>query len=273
MELISGKELENSWPFESFKEAYQDMAIKSISKCFAIVKGDGSTDPDKTALVFIRLFIEKGFKARRDQKYIAGLRFYGFGDMATLDIISLSEQNHRDIAREHAKRLDWLISGLRSHKTVSELYNIPILITGAHLKVNKDDAITTFGNSGDFGNHIFGTNINKLVDYVLSYSLEGSKLGNSFMEEILSFMIKNKRKQDFYEKLIKHYIMTMMSRKVGQNIGSLLTMKVMDRALKEGKNPSQLVIEELEGFVQEVMATYVSQKMKVKYGEQSMGQE
>ncbi|MDP1884454.1 MAG: hypothetical protein Q8L10_03720 [Candidatus Moranbacteria bacterium] len=250
MEILEGVELVDCWPIKSFRDAYEDLAKRNITRCFAIAKGDGSDDPDGTSLVFVRLFVENGERAKKDQKYIVGLRFYSFGDMATIDIISLDKPNHRDIVKEHAKRMNWLLPGLTGIDAFQEAYSMPIFAVGAHLRIASETELIPFDNSGDFGNRLLGLDVNEVVKQVSSLcdlSKEKSEQGESMLEGVLEFMLQNKKKQDFYELLVEHYI---SGKPTGQNFGSLLTMKVFDRSFEEGNDDfMKLLVEELtDGF-------------------------
>ena len=264
MEILEGVEIVDCWPIQSFRDAYQDLAKRNITRCFAIAKGDGSDNPDGTSLLFVRLFIENGERAKKDQKYIVGLRFYSFGDMATIDIISLDKPNHRDIVKEHAKRMNWLLPGLTGVDAFQEAYSMPIFAVGAHLQVIAEGELVSFDNSGDFGNNLLGIDVNEVVKqvaFLCGLNKTESEQGENLLGGVLDFMLQNKKKQDFYELLVEHYI---SGKPTGQNFGSLLTMKVFDRSLEEGSDDlMKLLVEELtDGFAKRCLLIGAVNRMK-----------
>lgn len=264
MEIIRSEDLENGWPMQSFQEAYQNVAGEKILKCFAITKGDESGDPDRTSVIFVRLFVDNGERAKKDQKYIVGLRFYSFGDMATVDIISLDKPNHRDIVKEHAEKMNWLLPGLTERDAFQQSYSMPILAVGAHLRVSAEGSITPFDSSCDFGNNLLGLDASEVVRqiaFLCELNSKEDKKGNDFLEGLLAFMLQNKKRPDFYESFVEHYA---ASKPTGQNYGGLLTMKMLDRSLEEGSdNFLKLLVEEVtDGFAKRCLLIGAAQIMK-----------
>jgi hypothetical protein len=247
VEILKAEETKDEWPAKAFREAYQDIAIKNIFRCFAVMEGDESEDPDKTAVIFIRFFIENGKRAKNNQKYILGLRFYGFGDMATIDVISLDMPNHRDILREHADRLERFISSdINKRKFFLNNTDIlPIFTIGAHIKITEKSILQFIGHSRDFGGNLLGFDVNEVAKqaaFICGLSEKGDKKGNDFLEELLAFMVKNKMRKDFYEVFVAHFN---SSKSIGQNFRSILAMKVCDTGLKKEKDIVNVLVGEI----------------------------
>ncbi len=266
MEIITDKAfLENAWPIVSFCNTYGSKSERDTCRCAVIAKSGEAGDPDETALIFLRLFIENGERAKKDQKYIIGLRFYSFGDMASVDIVSLDKGYHRDIVHEHATRMDWLFPEAPKVDAFLESYSIPMVAAGAYLQVTADNIVTFSGQSSDFSGKLFGWDVNEIARqaaFICGTSTESSNVGKEFLQELVDFLLENKLKKDFYEKFVENFI---AGRFTGQNFGGLLTMKVLDRALKEKKDILQLLVEEVtDGFAKKSMIISVAQKMKEK---------
>lgn len=98
--------LKNFSLLDDFNSAYD--CSGSYLRYTAIAEGsnDDPGNPDKTALILLRSFIEESSASQ--QKYIAALRFYNFGEMATLDIVSTQQPYHMEIFISHAKNVGWL---------------------------------------------------------------------------------------------------------------------------------------------------------------------
>lgn len=264
MEILSNGELVGSWPITSFEDAYREVAGKNIMESFAIIHSDGSDDPDKTSVLFVRLFIENGMRAKKDQKYIVGLRFYNFGDMATIDIISMDRSNHRDIVMEHGYRMDWVPLNNMSDDAFQMTYSMPLITVGAHLRVDSVGNIIPSHSSGDFGKKLLGTDVNALVRqlaFFCSLYKEQDVHGEILIKSILRVMLHNKGKIDFYELLVERYIAGTFT---GQNYGSILSMKVVDRLITEERDDLlKIFIEEVNcGFARKCMLIGIANRMK-----------
>lgn len=256
--------LNDFWPVKDFSDAY-NISGATVNTA-AIVSEHASSDPDKTSLIILRFFIKRGEKVKKDQKYIVGLRFYSFGDMATIDLISLDLPWHRDIVHEHAVRMNWsyqLDSELKKVDAFKETYSLPIVVVGAHLKVASDDSVSFFSSSGDFTENLFGCDVNELagqIAFILGLNKEGSKKGKEFLEGLLAFLQRNGLREDFYENVVEQYVGS--SKFTGQNFAGLITMKVADRQIKENGNPIRILVEEItDGFAKKAMVIAAAQKM------------
>jgi hypothetical protein len=265
--MINDPEIESYWPISSFRETYQQVAGKNICKCLAITEDNGRIDPE-AIVVIVRLFIENGERARKDQKYVVCLRFYNFGEMATLDIISQDKPNHRDILKDHAIRMNWLSPELSTGANAfAESFKMPAIAVGAHLRVGDSNAIVPFGDSGDFGNNLFGFGANDVTEHIATLCSLGKNNANGlqFVKTLTTFMLQNKERDNFYELFVKHCVASKMS---SQNYAGLLMMKVLDRTVRESSNNLlSILVDELTGeFGGSCIVIGAAHNMKMKGG-------
>lgn len=247
----------NFWPIESFNEKYSEEGIKfcSIASAFDI------KNPEKTSLIIFRTFIQNGEKAKKGQKYIIGIRFYSFGDIATIDLISLEKGFHREICYEHLKRMNFLLQeecmgGKVNH--YNETIKVPFAFVGGHLKVLDNNFVEFHGDSGDYGGKIMFSDSNSLANYMLfpTGKSSGEKdSGENLVHYLLRFMYNNKLKREFYRDLVADLYSREEDIKItSQNIGALITMKVMDRYILGEGDILQLMVDEIsEGLARDIM--------------------
>lgn len=245
----------NFWPVDFFKEKYS--TENGIRSCFIASKFSPDY-PDQASLIVIRSFIENGerAKSKEGQKYIIGLRFYSFGDLATIDLISLDKDFHREICYEHIKRMGWPIFSPERGPQVNfyqETLHTPVIFSGGFLKISPDDKIDFLGQSGDYGGKIFFSNTNQVSHFIESLS-EGDMKGG-LIEYLLNFMYENKLKKTFYSDLIKDLYANQGKIELSsQNIGALINMKVIDRYVLGEGNILALTVEEFSGgLAQDIM--------------------
>lgn len=252
-ELVKDKEtLEQSWVVKEFENAYPERP--ALTGCAIAIESDEPGNPDKTAIVTMRTFIENGEKAKVSQKYVLGIKFYSFGDMATFDVISMDKGFHRDIIHEHLTRLGH-IERISSESTdkLNETYFQPMMIVGGHLNVKENEDVSITGESGDYTGKVLREDVNDIAKYVLSscgVNVEGdTSTGQGFIKDMLDFMKENKIKEDFYERLLDFvYARDPQNYRAftGQHLSSLIQMKVADRIIKEGGgDPVRFTTEEM----------------------------
>jgi hypothetical protein len=275
VEIENDSNFLNELPLVSeFKQVYSE---KPALTGFAIATAtDEPGNPDKTSLVVMRTFVENSDRAKSDQKYVLGIRFYNFGDMATIDVISLDRGFHKDIAYDHLKRLQWTVideSGKEANH-YNETMRAPIIIVGGHLKVDNNEKVDFSASSGDYGNDIFVSDSNDIAGYVADSC--GIKLGESdkekgeeFVADLLQFMKENKTKTDFYEKFVE-FVYSKDSSEAKkfstQQIGALISMKASDRAVNEDKSIMQTMIDEVAGggLARHILLSHVADKIRNK---------
>lgn len=265
-------ELEGLWTVDSFNTIYPETeALKGCA--IASLATDSKGNPDTTALVTLRTFIQNGDRAKGSKKYVVGVRFCGFGDMAMIDVISLDKGFHKNIAFEHLKRQDWPMLGEEMGKPVDhfdETTRAPFVVVGGHLNVDQKNAISFSGASQDYGGTILFSDSNAIAAYVASVCglevIEGDKeKGKAFVSDLLEIMLQHKLKPDFYEQLIEEVFQRANDTNrvfTTQHISALMTMKAFDRAISENKSMMQTMIDELGGFARYFILASMAQKMK-----------
>ena len=210
MEILNDlSDLENIWTLSAFNNAYSEPGLTS---CALAVDSDYSGNLDKMSMITFRTFIENGECAKNDQKYILGIRFYSFGDMATIDIISLNKGYHKEIAYNHQKMMGWPSFKEFFNETVDPLkatYEAPFIFIGGHLKVDEFGKVNFFSSSDDYGNEALFSKGNSIAAYVaeacgLQVKNTDKTIGKAFIKDLLIFMRENKLKKDFYEILLSH---------------------------------------------------------------------
>ncbi len=251
--------LENFWPIALFNRAYSQN--NSLRQIVLATLSSQLGNPDKTSLLIFRSFIKKGEKAKEDQKYILALRFYNFGDMATLDLISLNLGFHRQIACEHIEKMNWSFVDQQADE-FDKTIQTPFLLVGGHLRL-VDEKIIFSKTSQDYGNSLFLSDSNAVAEYFLGHDQSGQ--GENFVQQLSEFMLANKQRPDFYEQFFSKMLINFSNQGHfnSQQINSLLTMKVLDRIINEKKEPLGLLTEETtRGFGRYVMLASVADKLK-----------
>jgi hypothetical protein len=208
---------------------------------------DESGSPDSTALALVRIMIQNSERFRKDQKFIVIMRFWMYGDVISVDLVSLDKEYHRNIAGGYLNLWGNDLSG----NLDVVLGTVPYLITGGH--VCRSEEIAKFnGTSGDFGNLLFGVEINHLASYLLGYTTigtdaTGSKLGEQLMQNIFSHVLKFKQEKTFYERTYDLLLERMPRNIYAQHLGALVAMKAWDRTATEGGEYLQHLVEETAG--------------------------
>ena len=240
---------DNMWPIANFQQAYS----KKEGLCKYVVLADGTSEPNSTALMVVRMFLQKETK---ENKYIMGIRFYSFGDLATLDIISLDLPFHRNIIAEHAKKFGWEspIANLDNSHT------IPFAFVGGFIEPGP----IFVGSSGDYGNNFFGYNSNDVVKSAVSMINGETHIPDQFFEFMLNFMKNHRLKHDFYEKIYQDLLDHAAAERLHpQHLGSLVTMKALDRAILDGTDFIQALVEETTSGLGRIMfLSNVAKSMK-----------
>lgn len=245
----------------------------SLSSAMAIAEEEVG-NPEKTSIIVFRTFIEDSRRLRKKgQKYVLLFRFYSFGYMTTVDLISIDKEFHKEIAYEYLKGIDFGFFGYSEDQIRRDMVRAvnfsPYLIVGGYLKIDKEDKVIFSGSSGDFGSDLFaGVDCNDVASVVANscgIKADMSDIGKAFVEDILSFSLENKRKKDFYEKFIQHVLDKDVSRPFTNScLESLLVSKAFDRFVAEERDDIfRLITEEMtEGFSRFVMVSSVAKKMK-----------
>ena len=264
MIINTGDEFTSDWPYALFKKAYEDLKEGSVLKCATIIHSE--SEPDNVAPIVVRIFIQNGAQMKGCQKYIIGLRFFNFGEMATLDIISLKQPNHKSIVMEHARRMGWSRSEHLQDENYRESYLVPMIASGASLKVTPDGKLIPSSESMDYKGRLFDYNINDItgrIAYYCNMGEETSSVDSDFLSKLVDFMHANKGHELFYERLIEHFPPRQIT---GQNISAIVLMKVVDRSIKEpDTNVIKLHTHEMtDGFAKKLLAYIVADQVRSK---------
>ncbi len=269
-------ELKGFWPVDVFNKMYREQP--SIKGC-AIASLFDDQDLEKVAVVLMRTFIENGDRAKEDQKYVVGIHFSSFGDMAIIDVISHDKEYHKEICYDHIKRMGWPSFNEEMNRPVNyfdETTRAPFMLTGGHLKTKKRK-VSFFGTSGDYGDKILFSDSNSIAAYAafasgIELGLGEKEIGESFVKEILQIMYNHKLKVSFYEELVKDIFQRSSDENIAltsQHIGALVTMKIADRMISEEKDMLSVTVDEVfgGGIGRAVMLASLARKLRVKYSE------
>jgi len=252
-------DLTKFWPINSFIEAYNKhpKADSALKGCSLVALSTDAGDPDKTAIINLRLFIENSERAKNNQKYILGLKFYNFGNLATLDLISLNENYHQEIAGKHLTMLDFPMLSEYSNKLVKNFQDdtlAPILFAGGHLKINSEKRIEFLGSNKYYENSMFFTDSNSIGEFIVRACKLGRcdnafSYGKDFIGRILEFMLVHKSQPEFYEQFIQYVMRYFLDPSIfnAQQLNAFLMMKAVDRFCNEDKSPTEIMVEELTG--------------------------
>lgn len=250
-QVMRGQEIESFWPVSDFNESYPD---KGAIRKSALISLSDKTSSDQTSLVLGRVFIEKSDRIKRRQNYLVGLRFYSLGELVTIDVISVNKGFHREICHEHLQRMKWPSWSRKLNQPVDYFDNTtyaPFLFSGGCLQF-KDDKISFIEGSDNFGKGVFFPSANSLAAYISSLAgikVAGDKsLGENFVKNILQITHQYKGRENFYEELVQNTFRqnsTMSVSPSSQYLGSLLTMRVLDRSILEGENMLSIMTEEV----------------------------
>ena len=181
-----------------------------------------------------------------------------------IDIISLDRKKHLSIAENHAERMYWTTLKTIGNNNMLPGFGVPIFVMGANLKVVSDGTFVPFGQRVDLGGEILGLDVNEVVKqlaFLGGLSRERNAEGEAFLRKFLDFLSANKKKQDFYEKFVRKFVAGNLS---GHNFSALMTMKVFERGLIEGRDDfSEILAEELvAGFAKSCLAIGVEKNKK-----------
>ncbi len=282
MAMIVDREVAGFWPVEAFQNAYQSEGF--ILGCACLMDGGNTADPDETAVVLLRTCIEQGERVKSGQKYVVGIRFYSYGDLVTVDVVSHNRKMHKDIAYHHARNLGWQIYDSEGDGDLfTETYGVPLMYSGGFVTLSPTGVAEFSGSSGDYGAPLMGVNVNDIATFAAQacgISVPGACLnGAVFFQSLLDFLLAHKCRPDFYEEFVTDLLRKQgeMRRKAaaagtaltdpqqvtGQHYSGLLTMKAHDRAIAEDGDLVRLIIEEVSvGFGRHVLLAGVAERLR-----------
>jgi hypothetical protein len=219
MKILNKEEVvwKDMWPLESFEKfcnSYRNSYDKSDHNFVLITDSDiNEVKVDKISAL-IRIYIKKNVER---QKYILALRFYSFGEFATVDIISTDWDNHAEIIEGYSRCMEpgWY-----------QINNTPPFIcVGGFMQPDQ----TFVGKSVGYGNNCFGWSSNDIANSALSMTQPKYDVPNDFFEFILGFMKKHKQQPGFYEKTYREMVKRSPNDSHNQShLSSLLSMQDWD---------------------------------------------
>jgi len=187
--------------------------------------------------------------------------------MVTIDLISLDRENHRDIASEHVKRMEWpLAENVSGSEKFESTYHSPFAVTGGHLRVTDNDSLCFHGDSSDYTDYLLWSKANPVASFIaesLGLTVENNtRPGKQFMQKLLSFLQEHKLSDDFYEELATKSF-TDGGRVTGQQLSAMLTMKSADRVLEEDEDFVSILVNELTGgFSSKIMVANAARQLR-----------
>jgi hypothetical protein len=228
--------------------------------------------PDDTGLMVVRIaFSDLDGKISTERKYVILQTFYDEGNLSTVDVVRLPLGYHREIVKEY---LNKILSSEISRQVIplDDDGHSRFLTAGGFLKAGNGK-IRFEGSSVDFSNNFSTYDVNDVASYLVDESglfddVESKNLneGKEYVERCLDIMRTNKFKPEFYSELVDFYHLENVreSKHTGSHIlYSLNMMKSIDRAVKEGIDPIQAIVEEtVEGMGREIMLRGVAEKIK-----------
>ncbi|MCA9352073.1 hypothetical protein KC866_01660 [Patescibacteria group bacterium] len=251
--------LKEVWTVQTFKERYSG---KYSSQ--ALVVND--QNPEK-GLVTIRAHIEDSAELQKNgsQKFVIAIRFYSFGDMATVDVVSLPLEYHRDIFARHIQNVGWCFDP-NNPSSADRNYHTPFICLGGHVQVD-DGLLNPFGSSGDYGDDFCGFVAADIAAYVfdacgLPTAERSESKGKDCIASMMELMERYHRQPDFYERFIDYRMELGADRIHPQNLSALTYMRAWDTHLAQGSDfLSALTNEMVEGVAQYAMLKGVQKKL------------
>ena len=249
--LINDTEtLNQQWTSSQFTNVY---AGPHTGTAIAI-NGD---DPEK-GLITLRSHIKNTqCLGETSQKFIIAIRFYSFGDMATIDVISLPKEFHKNIFAEHIKNLNWTY-GQNESADSDKNYHAPFICIGGHMSLDEDDYLIPSGASHDYGNDFCGSIAEDIAAYVLrvcNINVDGGDVekGAECIHNLMGLMESHKQQPDFYERFLDQRTDLIGNTKIHpQALSALTHMQAWDTCIAEEIDMMTALIRSMSGGV----ATY-----------------
>lgn len=277
IEKIDAKELfapqTEIWE-KSLNEYKNKKSVDIIKKAFYLTKSEASSPtPENTAVMLVRIAVsDLEGKLSEERKYVLLQTFYDEGDLATIDIVRLPLGFHKEIVKEYLTKV--LTEDLSRQLIPLHDGRSRYLTAGGYFESNGKK-IRFHGASSDFSNKLSVYDVNDIASYLAAESglfetVESVNIfkGKEYIERCLEIMCNYKLRPDFYSQLVDLYLSENV--RTGQGIGShllysLTTMKSIDKALKEGKDITQVLVEEsAEGIGREMLITGVAERLRKK---------
>ena len=243
--LITERDLAGQHPGSVFIRAFEAGGFgPSLTGCGAVVV-------DAEAVIAMSAAIQNGPTSHADQKFVVAIGFAGWGKIAFVDLFSTEAAGHKDMVRQYGGIMGWQQPEFEEGNLFAGTYSLPVLVAGGHLKVTGPE-VSLFSSSGDFGEIALGVDVRQLGAVAARCSglqaPQDTAEAERFLEDLAHLMLEHGGKPDFYERTFDWWLTRLERLKItGQNLGGLLTMKVLDRVLAEGGEYAATLVEELSG--------------------------
>ncbi len=235
---------------------------------------------DENAAILVRIGIidlERKIK-EYESKYVFLQTYFDNGELSTIDIVNMPFAFHKDIYEKFLGINNQFDSDKPvlpkeiSRQYISNEAFLRYLIAGGFMKLDSD-GLKIDGGSGAYSNKIFHYNVNDITSYLIHKSklfrvkdMESVERGKKYIDDVLDLMSKYKG-EEFYSKLIDFYVIN--AKKMDAEIDTLrlaplLNMKVIDKALREGRDFYEVSVEETPRFEKEVLMKSLAYDLKKK---------
>ncbi len=251
--------------------------LNFIKRAFYLAKSDNPTpSPEDTGLVLVRIALsDLEGRLSSEIKYVILQTYYHEGDLSTIDVVRLPLDYHMDIVKEYLEKI--LTSDISGQVIPFNSGYTRFLTAGGHVKFDGE-TIKFYDSSISFSNWFSIYDVNEVSSYLVSESelfknvQPQSEKGKEYVEICLDIMRQHKLKPEFYSQLIDLYVLENIrkGREIMPNIlYSLHLMKSIDRAIKEGKDIYQVLVEEhVEGIGREIIVSIVGRILEERLKKQ-----
>lgn len=259
--LINDTEtLNQQWTSSQFTDVYSGPYTGTA----IAINGD---NPEK-GLITLRSHVENNYRlTEASQKFIIAIRFYSFGDMATIDVVSLSKRYHKNIFSGHMKNLNWSY-GQSLPKDIDKNIHTPYICIGGHMSLDQNGKLQPYGASTDYGNDFCGSIAEDIAAYVLTacglqVSMGNAEKGAECIQNLMDLMELHKQTPDFYERFIDQRTDLISKTDIHpQTLSALTHMQAWDFSLANNIDFMNAVAGELsDGLLRYVTVKQIQQKL------------
>jgi len=276
IEKIDGKDLYfpqiEIWE-RNLKEYCDKNKLDFKSNAFYLAKYDKSSGlpkPENIGLILVRIALtDLEGKVSNQTKYVLLQTFYDEGDLSTIDIVKLPYDYHKQIVEKY---LEEILTSNISRQLVPLHEGYSRFLTAGGFIRKELEQVTFYGSSGHYLDQLSTYNVNDIASYLVRESglfedvQPNSHKGKEYIEKCLYIMKKYKSKPEFYSQLVQFYLLKNIRENnpvYGHIFNSLILMKSIDKAIKEGKEILQVITEEMvEGIGREMMLKGVTERFK-----------
>lgn len=231
-----------------------------ISAEYCLAVGDGS----KEVPIFVRILLEESHRLRQGQKFVITFRFQAFGEVLMIDVVSLNEDFHWQIASRYLS-----LYGIRRRGSHSLTDEVPYVIAGGFANC-RNDQIDFSGESQDFGDKILGLDVNCLAQFLLinteiATNIGSASKGEELLCQLAQVMLTHGGQSDFYERFVD-FARDRNAKFYAQNIGALIRMRADDVAARTGLSYGSALVLEMSGgkLSSYIMLSGVAERIRKK---------